>query len=84
MQDLALSMRREGKPYKRPPTKRRKTGKALEAVTSNVGKNVQEEETGSRPSSPVQVDISVDSPFSMLCIGKFEFGKETSLDEQYL
>ena len=49
-------MRKEGKPYKRPPTKRRKTDKAADTVSNNkAGMNLQEEETGSKPSSPVQV-----------------------------
>ncbi len=55
IQELALSMRKEGKPYKRPPIKKRKFDKAEDGSLHGIaGKDMQEQETGSRPSSPVQ------------------------------
>ena len=51
-------MRKEGKPYKRPPIKKRKFDKAGDGSLHGIaGKDMQEQETGSRPSSPVQARL---------------------------
>lgn len=62
LQKLALRLQGEGKPYKRPPEKKRKLQAGLDSKPRLAGKmtergGLDQEETGSRPSQVVQVTL---------------------------
>ena len=70
-------MQREGKPYRRPPTKKRKSDTAVESISNGkAGYSTQEEETGSRPSSPVQARTS---PFGIFGMSTLNMEKQADL-----